>query len=287
MTALASRRVLVTGGTGFIGAHLVRRLLAEKADVHVLVRSEALNKRGRLADSWKRVTRHVGSLDDPGSLENCVRKADPSGVFHLAKDRGGSFEADVAKTMRLADALKWNAPGLSRWVRTAHAAREKFGRKGDAHLARLVWSKYQLPVVTLELSQVYGPGQGDGDFPTALIRDVLAGKKPRIEPGGGVQDFVYVEDVVEAYVQAALRENLEGRTIAIGSGDGRTRSEVAYRLLEKLDVSPSGMGSPRAGARESGEPARLDDARRLLGWEPVTPLDAGLERTIRWVRGAK
>ena len=106
-------RVLVTGATGFIGAHLLRRLAAEGARLHVLVRPSSSG--ASLKDLWERVEKYAGDLCDARSLEHAVEASRPQFVFHLAKDReGASFEREVRATWRLAAALRQKAPGLKR-----------------------------------------------------------------------------------------------------------------------------------------------------------------------------
>ena len=87
------RRVLVTGGTGFVGANLVRRLLADGHAVHCLVRPEHAG--WRLADVKRDVELHRASLDDRRAVERAVRKAKPDWIFHLAAHGAYSWETDV------------------------------------------------------------------------------------------------------------------------------------------------------------------------------------------------
>lgn len=263
--SLTGRRVLVTGATGFIGSALARRLLKDGADVHVLARPTS--SPDRLGAAWNRVTRHAADLGDERSLAEAARRARPELVFHLAKDReGSSFEREAAATRRLAAALKAGAPGLKRWIRTAHSAPS---RGDDAALAGEL-AAAGLPVVTLELFLVYGPGQDDHDFPAS----VLAGAAPdRLSPA--VKDFVYIDDVVAAYRLAAEAPGLEGLTIPIGTGQARSEAE-AVEIIRRMKGLP---GAPAAGQGPSGgHPADTGPALRLLGWRPRVLLEQGLAR---------
>jgi len=267
MTGLRGRRVLVTGATGFIGSALARRLLGEGAEVHVLTRATSSPK--RLGPAWSRLKRHVGDLSDEGSLAAAVRAARPQLVFHLAKERdGSSFEREAQATLRLARVLRAHAPGLERLVRTAHDAPS---RADDAELAAKVAAE-GVPVVTLELFLVYGPGQSATDFP----RSLKEGARP-MRLSGAVKDFVYLDDVVSAYVLAARSVGVEGTTIPIGTGRGRTEVEAAALMLRLMGSSDS---PPEADGPGAGHPADPALARRLLGWAPRVQLEQGLARVL-------
>lgn len=250
MKSLRGARVLVTGATGFIGSRLAARLHAAGAEVHLLARASSSGR--KLGGLWETLPRHAADLSDAAALAAAVAACGPELVFHLAKEReGASFQKEAAATLRLAAALKARAPGLRRWVRTAHAVREDTGRGADAELCRAMEARFALPVVTLELYQVYGPGQDEKDF--AEVR----------EGRGGAKDYVFVEDVVDAYERAALAPGVEGLRFEIGSG------------------AVSGDGQ--------GHPADIRAAKERLGWAPRTRLADGLAKTIEWLgegRGA-
>ena len=273
---LRGKTVLVTGATGFIGSRLVRRLAAEGCRVHALVRKTS--RPDRLEGLWDELPRHVGDLGDAQSLAACLRACRPDVVFHLAKDRQGArFEREAAATLRLADALGREAP-KARWVRTAHAVEEKFGRSADAELARAAAAKHKLAVVTLELFLVYGPGQGAKDFPRRLLEEAeAAGPLSALE--GVARDFVHVDDVAGAYVAAAEKSGVEGKTFQIGSGVLTPEAEVAALLLKILEWKAAGPAAGKAVA--GGHPADLGPARRELGWEPTTSLKQGLAQMVR------
>lgn len=267
MVTLRGRRVLVTGASGFIGSALARRLTVDRAEVHVLVRPSSSPE--KLGLTWRRVARHIGDLGDEESLADAVRAARPEVVFHLAKQRdGSSFAREAEATLRLARVLRAGAPDLRRLVRTAHDAPS---RADDAALAAKV-AALGVPAVTLELHLVYGPGQNSVDFP----HDILGGARPALA-SGAVKDFVWIDDVVEAYLLSSHASGVEGLTIPIGTGQGRTEAEAAALLLRLMGSSDA---PPRADGPGAGHPADPALARRMLLWSPRVLLEQGLARLL-------
>jgi nucleoside-diphosphate-sugar epimerase len=282
--SLRGARVLLTGGTGFIGSRLAAALHEAGADVRLLVR--ASSQGGLLGPLWRRLPRLTADLGDPASLAAAVRAADPELVFHLAKEReGASFEREARASVALAAALAASAPRLKRWVRTAHAAREGLGRGADAELARALAARHALHVVTLELRLVYGPGQRAGDFPRALVEAALAGR-PLAAPEEA-KDLVYVGDVAEAYARAAAAPGAEGAWIPIGSGRLVSGAEATRAAAKAAKRRPEDVLPPRGEPRAGGHPADTAPARALLGWSARTSLDAGMAHLVRWLRAER
>jgi UDP-glucose 4-epimerase len=279
--SLERERVLLTGGTGFIGSRLAAALHAAKADLRLLVR--ASSRGGPLGPLWDRLPRLTADLGDPAALAAAVKAADPSYVFHLAKERSGaSFEREARATAALASALASGAPRLKRWVRTAHAAPEGLGRGADAELARALAARHGLSVTTLELHLVYGPGQRAGDGLRELAEAALDGR-PVVAPGTD-KDLVFVDDVVEAYRLAAVSARAASAWIPIGGGrlvPGLEAARAAARAAgRRADEVRAASGAPRGG----GHSADLKAARELLGWSPRTALDEGVAQLVQWLR---
>ena len=280
---LKGSRVLVTGGTGFIGTHLVRRLESEGCEVHLLVRDPSR----WIGQGRTRAVLHAGDLQDAGSLRRVARSVRPRYFFSLAAVRSGDgndSRPDVRATIRTAQVLRATVPRVRRWVRTGVRLTQDFNRGSEAALDFLLGRRYGLPIVTLRLFRVYGPGQRGDDFiPSILdrVRRSLAVELPREE---GWLDFVHVEDVVNAYILAASRDGVVGRAFDIGGGAPVLPGPSPRRWRERSE--PVGRfeiyGGPlRSPLAELGDDGSARGAGRAPGTMKPLPLRRVQGRTKR------
>lgn len=313
--SLAGVDVLVTGGAGFVGSHLVRRLLAERARVTVLAQPGA--PVGAL-DAIRPQLRWIeADLTERAAVESALGEVGASVVFHLAAWTGGrsragdpeawrtSSRVNLEGTMNLLAALAPRVEAPSRIVRTG--GMEEYGdgpvpfREDQREQAVSPYSASQvaatqaahayaahvgLPLVTLRPSLIYGPGQDASFFLPALILACLAGRDFEMTSGTQTVDFVFVEDVVDALVRAATSEAAVGQILNAGSGH-----EISVRALAERVVALAGTATRlQLGMRpdRAGEAGRrfmdVSKAQRVLGWSAATPLDEGLRRTLEGFR---
>lgn len=282
-TGFRDTRVLVTGGRGFLGRHLVRALRARGARVHVF----------------------AGDLRVLSDVRRAVEVSRPRLVFHLAS-RGvdprvpGSreiLETNVLGVAHLLDSLV-DVP-YERFVNTGSCFEYGNATSGleplnvyaasktaAMHLCNVHARVHGKPVVTLRPFTFFGPHERPDRLIPSVIRSVLSKRPIRITAGKQTRDYTYVEDVVDAFLRAATADEAIGETIDVGSGKDRSVLEVVERIRElaKSDV-PVEVGAMRTRADEVWK-SRCDPsrARRLLGWKPALSFDEGIRRTIRWLR---
>lgn len=298
--AYAGRRVLVTGASGFIGTQLAGALVTAGADVHAVARTA-----GPAPD----VRWWTADLADPEAAAHLVRAAAPDIVFHLAGHVSGDRSlAAVLPTVRgnLLSTVNLLAAGAGQGTPPrlvlAGSMEEPAGdgagpavpgspyaaaKAAASGYARMFHALYDLPVVVLRVFMVYGPGrQDEAKLVPYVTRSFLAGEPPRLSSGTRAVDWVYVDDVVAAFLRAGVDDRAVGHTVDVGSGELTTIGSVVERVAALVGDGTA----PRFGALpdrplEREPRADLGPARQLLGWAPAIPLDEGLARTVAWFRG--
>lgn len=299
MTALTGTRLLVTGASGFIGARLCRRAVEQGAIVHAVSRRPG-------AAEFDRVHPECADLSDFESAQALFRRVRPDVVLHLASEVAGARDARLVLPMLKANLVA--AVNVMQAAAEVHCRRvvlagsmeePDFGdleavpqspyamAKWAAHgYARMFHALYELPVVHLRIFMVYGPGQRDvRKLVPYVTLSLLRGQAPELTSGTRRVDWIYVDDVVDAFLAAAVAPGVDGRSLDIGSGEPVTGRALVARLtaLVGSDVEPI------FGARPDRrlERVRVADpaiAARAMGWRPRVPLDEGLKRTVEFYR---
>jgi UDP-glucose 4-epimerase len=157
---------------------------------------------------------------------------------------------------------------------------------GALAYARHFQTLHELPVVHLRVFMVYGPGQLDlRKLVPYVTVSLLRGEGPKLTSGERAVDWVYVDDVVDAFLRAAVAPGTEGRSLDIGSGELVTARALVVRLSELVDadVEPA-FGAIPDRALERVRAADPAPAAEAMGWQPRTPLDEGLARTVAFYR---
>jgi UDP-glucose 4-epimerase len=303
-------KVLVTGGAGFIGSHVVDRLLAAGHAVDV-VDNLATGRRERVPAAARL---HVCDLRD-ARLDAVLTAARPDVVVHIAAQAAVSrsvadprFDAsvNVLGTIALLEACR--RAGVRRAVYTStggagygdtdvlptpedHPLRPSspYGvSKVTAERYLECWAGLTRGrALTLRLANVYGPRQdpaGEAGVIAIFASRLLAGA-PCVVNGDGEQtrDYVYVGDVADAVARAVEAVDVTG-IANIGTGAETTVNELYRRLARLTDVErPAEHGPAKPGEQRR---SLLDGARAksLLGWSSTTPLDEGLTQTVAWFR---
>ena len=312
-------RVLVTGGTGFIGSSLVRVLMGSGASVTVLTRRPA----NRAVIAGEGVTVLSGDLRSKETWTSAVR--DIQYVFHLAgqtsiqvaaKDPVGDLEANVLPVLQMLEACRERrqqttivfagtatAVGMTEPRPVDETVPDHPASIYDIHkltAERHLWfyaATYQsIRTVTLRLANVYGPGpspgQSDRGILGLMVRRALRGEDLTIYGDGAfLRDYVFIDDVVSAFLAAGEHiEALSGTYCVIGSGTGPTLAQAVNLVAERgavktgrrtrvVHVEPPGAVSPLDRRNFIADTRRF---RNATGWEARVPLSDGIDRTIEF-----
>jgi UDP-glucose 4-epimerase len=304
------KRVLVTGGSGFIGANLTRRLLRDGHEVHLLLRES--HHTWRVRDIEADVEILLVNLEDRDAVAGAVRAIRPEWVFHLAAHGGYSTQCDVGRmvatnisgSMALLDACV--DTGVEAFVHTGssseygykdRAAREvariepnsayAVTKAAATHYCQLVARQHGVNAVTARLYSIYGPFEEPARFIPRLVTYGLRGQLPPLVSPRTARDFVYVDDAVQAVLQIAVaRPALPGAVYNVCSGiqyDLASVVSIARKLMHVAAEPVWSQMPPRPWDTETwiGSP---DLMKHEIGWTSETTLEAGMQRTIDWFR---
>jgi len=319
---LESLRIIVTGGAGFIGTHLCRKLLAEGHNVTVID-----NESNSVRSSVPRGAEFcLGDVTRPEDLEPVFAKGCDA-VCHLAGQVSiiRAFDNPVAdlrtnvegtvnvvemclahRVPRLIYASSMTAYGDTRVVPTPESEScrpdsyygiTKFAAECFVHAtAARPDLQHRFDVTSLRMFSVFGPGQA-WDNPYQGVLGIFLGRLQRGEPitifGDGKQtrDFVYVEDIVDGWL-AALKKpsDTASKFFNLGSGRPLSINELAERVVAAYGLEPKDHEIVYAPARPGEQrqvQADISLAGKVLGWRPKTSFETGLLETIRWKGGSE
>lgn len=305
------KRALLTGGTGFVGANLARRLLADGHEVHLLVRESYTGWR---IDAIRGDVRlHTVDMLDAEALNGVVAQVKPEWVFHLAAHGAYSWQTDVRRildtnltaTMNLVEAcLKTgfeafvNTGSSSEYGYKDHAPAEDEPVEPNSHYAvfkasatmfcRFTAQRERVHLPTLRLYSVYGPFEEPNRLIPTLILRGLRGQLPPLVNPDIARDYVYVDDVCDAYIAAAHTPTDEyGAVYNIGGGAQTSLREIVAlaRELMPISVEPQWGTMPDRAWDTSVWVANLAKIRATLKWEAQTLLSDGFARFIAWFEG--
>ncbi len=309
-------KALVTGGAGFVGSHLVDRLLAEGHDVDVvddLSSGNLPNLADARADRSRRFTFHRLDIRE-ADLIDLVKRRQPEVVFHLAAQPSVSvsvaqpgYDAEV-NIIGSINVLQAALAGGVRKVVFASSGGAIYGMPEDlpvkeGHPQRPIspygaakkavgdYLRYYREIQGLEFTaiapaNIYGPRQdseGEAGVVAIFAGRMLAGERPTIYGDGEqTRDFVFVDDVVDAFVRASERG--DGLLINAGTGVETSVQQLYDTMASVLDIDePAIYAPPRRGdvLRSAIDPGR---AEIHLGWKAFTRLEDGVRRTVEWFR---
>jgi UDP-glucose 4-epimerase len=290
------KRILVAGGSGFLGRPLVDRLSAQGYDVHAVSRHGPADVDDRPTVTW-----WVQDLADVERTRGMLGDLRPDIVVQLTSESRGSpdrdavmttFRNDLQASVSLLDAAVSAQVGrmimttsldepLAKGDAATPATPYAAAKWAGAGYARMYAATFGLPTIILRPMMVYGPGQKPFKVIPATILAMLSGERATLSSGQRPLDWVYLDDVVDAFAAAIEVADPPIGPIDLGTGKLTTVRDLAEQIHEMIPGSPA----PEFGARpdrpqEVVRRARTGVARQALGWEASTPLRVGLQRTI-------
>lgn len=317
---------LITGAAGFIGSHLVHRLVAAGDTVHALVReTTALDRLADLvhppAGTPRRGKLVVHRLDlaDYDAVRACVAQARPTRVFHLAAETRLPAEPTVTGArgatgiyldplLNLVEALASlpEPPGvlvragtIAEYGRAELPYREHgstspvtpygAGMLHASHVLAMLGPSLPFPAITARLALCYGPGQSSAFLVPQLIEACMAQRPSTVMRPDDRRDLIHIDDVVDALVRIAELAPQGCDVVNICSGAAPDMGSVARRIIALTGCDPALVSLRQSvpGVTCNELRSSPERARLRLGWQSTISLDEGLKRTIAAVRRAQ
>ena len=317
MTVLSGKKILVTGAGGFIGSHLVERLVSEGAKVRAFVRYNSRADVGLLREVPEKILTEIEIVAGDLRDEDAVRKAvdGTQVVFHLGALISIPYSyyhpQEVASTNLMGTLnilLACRDFGVERLVHTSTSEVYGTARRvpideshplqgqspysaskiGADKLAESFYCAYGLPVITVRPFNTFGPRQSARAVIPTIITQALTRDQIHLGNLDTTRDFTFVSDTVAGFVMAAQSEGGIGQVFNLGTG-----SEIRIGDLAELVIGKVGravkieVDAERLRPKDS-EVLRLlsnnSSAREIIGWQPQVTFEQGLELTIAWIR---
>ena len=313
------QRVFVTGSTGIVGSWLVKRLLAKGAYVVTLVRDWDPQSELIRSGDINRTSVVSGALEDYATLERAINEHEIEAVFHLGaqtivgtalRSPLPTFESNIRGTYNLLEACRVHKDLVQRVL--VASSDKAYGEsdtlpytedmvlngrhpydvsKSCTDLIALAYAHtYHLPLAVARCGNIYGGGDLNWSrIVPGTIRSVLEGERPILRSDGEhIRDYVYVNDVVSAYMLVAEKtseEPIRGAAFNFSAERAvsvREITDTILQLMARSDLEPVILNSAHSEIRNQ----YLDSskAKRLLNWMPNYDLEKGLAETIEWYK---
>ncbi|KUP04703.1 CDP-abequose synthase [Bacillus coahuilensis p1.1.43] len=310
MYSLYGKKVFVTGGFGFIGSHLVRRLLLEEgANVALLARRTT--PQWRLKELITEVEVHYGDLCNRETLTEILHEVRPDFVFHLAAyglhpSQNNEIEAiqtNIIGTLNILSAAK--EAGCKRVINLgssseygdhqAPLSEERVLKPLDLYgstkaagtiIAHQIAFTSNIDIITFRPFNVFGEMEDANRLFGYIIRSILENREVKLTSCVQRRDYCYISNLIDCIIIGAKNRIVKNEIFNIGYG----REYPIKYFVEEIFSHFSTNLKPHYGAIPQRENERLSPipeitkAKVLLGWEPKVSLEEGLEKTIKWYK---
>ncbi len=306
-------KILITGATGFIGSHLTRRLIQAGFAVGIIKRENS--NTWRIKDLVDRIAAYDVDLRDTHAISKAVSHFSPDAIIHLAtyytvehkpQEISLMIDTNVLGTVNLLESAKESMVELFVNTSSCFVYRESKAKlKENADLNPLnlyaltkiqaeqafnfYAEKYGLRAVTFRLFPPYGPADHERRLIPYVIKSLSEGRELKLTSGGQRWDFVYVEEIVEAYLKLLSVSKLlqKHEIFNIGTGNAVSVREVVSRIKGITDskLEPEWGAIPHRKNEVWFTCADISKARHFLSWQPkIQILEEGLELTAKWYK---
>jgi len=307
------KNVLITGITGFVGANLAKKL-QDRCNVVGIVRDILPVSPFTLLEV-ENVTLVRGDINCLKLLQRVIADYDIDTVFHLAaqaivrrsmKSTIPTFETNVMGTVNILEACRDSAVDVILYTSTDKVYGEQLNAretdplkpeeiygasKAAADIICQTYAKvYDLPVIITRACNIYGPGDTNPRIIPNTIRVCLRGDNPVIYKGVvGLREYIYIDDVINAYIFLAENLRVQGEVFNIGTGEVKSQEDVVFEILNHFPNSEPNYVDISVEIKEIQKQSLNCDKIKKLGWKPRVSFEEGIERTVgwwKWIKGS-
>ncbi len=310
MAEYRDNTILITGVNGFVGRHLARYLVSE---LHV-ARVYGIDRAAPGESGNPGYQFLCANIEDPAEMNRIIAEVRPRIIFHLAadikpsrdlKDLPAMLQTNLTGTVNLLAAVCTTQTGLNCFINMGTG--EEYGNNSQpfheqlipspvsiysgtkaavSMLCRMFYNLYNIPVITVRPSLVYGPGQNNRFFIIQAIQKLLSDEDFDMTPGEQTRDYIYIQDLVAALVELSCSGKMAGEEINVSSGVEYRLKDVILLLREKTN-SKSKINFGAIPYRQNEIMRYACDNTKIISntsWRPEVILEEGLARTIRFLK---
>lgn len=306
-------KILVTGGTGFIGSNLIRKLISSKNELHSINRNP--NNIWRLSDVKDKINMHTVDLSDQKKLEKTIQKIKPEIIFHLAscgvdpseKNFSKNIQTNLIGTYNLFSIL--SNQKIKKIINVGSVFEygvpvNKYGfletdcmnpltlygilKSAQTNLADYFFNSKSLPIFTLRLFTPFGMFENKGRLISDIMVALIKKKKLSISSPKSTRDFIFIDDVIDALIKSSITKNIDGKIFNIGLGKS-TSVEKIIDISKNLSNFKLKIKTTKIHRRDydllggKGH-ANISQAKKFLNWSPKYSVKDGLEKTFSWYK---
>ncbi|MED1265269.1 NAD(P)-dependent oxidoreductase [Bacillus mycoides] len=309
ITSFKNKTFLITGGYGFIGSHLVRRLLHLQAKIVLFIR--ASSDSWRLKNILKNIETYEVDIRDKAQVQDAIKKINPDYIFHLAAygvnsahtDYMHAIETNIIGTCNIIQAAKFvnckkiiNMGSSSEYGNKMEPIHENmlltpvdiYGstKAASTILAHQIASENNINLITLRPFGIFGEAEEPHKLFSYIILQVLQNKDVNLTLCNQLRDYCYIENIIDACILVIENTNVQNEIFNIGSGNIYPLKHYVELLFKHLNThSRPNYGAISSRTNERWIPeANIQKIKNSLSWEPRINIEEGIIKTINWYK---